>query len=222
MWFHGRADNVFIFHGVLTDAEIDAIRLHGVDALKCGTFDQDGDGVLCPTDNCETVVNHYQIDFDGDGVGDACDSCIDFDHDGTGASGYPENSCPDDCDDSSPGAALPGALEVNDGLDNHCPGEEGRGLADEIEGVAGFHDAGDKTKFSWLAQPGATSYEVARSSVPDFATGCTTATVSDPFWSDTEEPLSGECFHYLVRSSAPYTGSWGVDWAEVERTSICP
>ena len=58
---------------------------------------------------------------------------------------------------------LPGAAEVNDGLDNQCPGDAGRGLVDEISGIAGFNTFDDKTRFSWMSQSGAVSYEVARS-----------------------------------------------------------
>ncbi|MCA9653253.1 MAG: lamin tail domain-containing protein [Myxococcales bacterium] len=38
-------------------------------------FDQDGDGVGDPEDNCVTVDNADQVDADGDGAGDACDAC---------------------------------------------------------------------------------------------------------------------------------------------------
>lgn len=38
------------------------------------TSDHDGDGVLAGVDNCPSVSNPDQLDLDGDGVGDACDS----------------------------------------------------------------------------------------------------------------------------------------------------
>jgi hypothetical protein len=219
--FAGKLDNVFIYYGALTDAEIANIRLKGRAAFGCGSFDLDGDGVKCPADNCETVSNAAQTDVDGDGVGDACDNCIDFDFDGTGAPGYPSNTCPADCDDENPGAALSGALEANDGRDNQCHGEPGHGLVDEIEGSFGFHDPSDDTELSWTAQPGATSYEVLRSTRPDFSGSCTRVTVSEPYSNDTEVPPVGGCFYYLVRAMTPHLGSVGADSAGRERRPAC-
>jgi N-acetylneuraminic acid mutarotase len=126
-----------------------------------------------------------------------------------------------DCDDSNP-ATFPGAAETNDGLDNQCPGEDGYGLVDEISGVCGFHNPGDRNEFSWPAQAGATSYEVARSTDPLFAADCLVV-ASGPMSSvDTAPVPPGVCFHYLVRSTLPNEGSWGADSSGAERALYCP
>jgi len=125
-----------------------------------------------------------------------------------------------DCDDSN-SDVYPGAAEVNDGRDNQCPGESGYGLVDEIAGVCGFHNPGDRNEFSWTAQTGATSYEVARSADPQFLSACTTVTTSETYWIDTEPMTAGACHYYLVRALAPYAGSWGEN-SDMERTNVCP
>jgi len=126
-----------------------------------------------------------------------------------------------DCDDAN-NDVHPGAAEVNDGLDNQCPGDDGYGLVDEIEGVCGFHDPEDKNEFSWTAQTGATSYEAARSADPRFLSGCTTVTTPETYWIDTEPVATGACHHYLVRALAPHPGSWGAGFPGPERAGICP
>lgn len=44
-----------------------------IDASRCGTSDEDGDGVFDNCDNCPVDANGDQRDGDNDGVGDACD-----------------------------------------------------------------------------------------------------------------------------------------------------
>jgi YD repeat-containing protein len=182
--------------------------------------DSDGDGVGDLCDNCDALANPAQADIDGDGIGDACDGCLDADLDGYGSTGGQPNDCLGaDCDDAD--VDRWGAPEINDGFDNQCSGD-GFGLVDEISGVCGFHNAADKNEFSWTTQGGATEYEVARSTSPDFSTACVTTTTTATFWSDPELPVSGEAFHYVVRSLLPNPGSWGADSAGTERTGICP
>jgi hypothetical protein len=45
-------------------------------------MDSDGDGVGNACDNCVNTFNPDQADSDGDGIGDACESCPDADNDG--------------------------------------------------------------------------------------------------------------------------------------------
>ncbi len=56
---------------------------------SCGPADSDGDGVVDTKDNCVSVKNANQLDTDGDGQGDACDS----DDDGDGVADAKDN-CP--------------------------------------------------------------------------------------------------------------------------------
>jgi hypothetical protein len=71
------------------------------------TLDTDLDGIPDATDNCPTVANPDQRDYDGDHHGDACDHCphlpstLDPDMDGDGVG--------DDCD---PRPSLPGDRQV--------------------------------------------------------------------------------------------------------------
>jgi hypothetical protein len=127
-----------------------------------------------------------------------------------------------DCDDAV-AATYPDAAEVNDALDNQCPGEHGYGVVDEICGVCGFLNPSDATELSWPAQASATSYDVARSTVGDFSSDCTLLSVTpDPYILDPTTPVAGQVLFYLVRPLAAYQGSWGQDSSGVERLFTCP
>lgn len=190
-----------------------------LDPAPCADGDQDG--ACGPDDNCPAIPNADQANADCDPGGDLCDPCVGdpaADADGDGA-------CGTDCDDND-SATHPHAPEVNDGRDNQCPGDPGFGSADEISGAAGFHDPSDRNEYSWPPQPGATGYEVARSSVPNFGEPGTCAIVTAsaiPRWIDPEAPPTGGVFCYLVRAATPFAGSWGTDGAGVEiHVSPCP
>jgi len=158
--------------------------------------DVDADGVLDGLDNCYSVPNPSQVNGDADDFGLACD-----------------------CNDAH-SAVYPGAPEINDGVDNQCPGDPGFGLVDEIAGDGGFANPANEDEYSWSALPGATMYEVARSSSREFS-GCTTWETTDTFVTDTQAPASGETFHYLVRALFPFPGSWGSRTPSVERSVDC-
>ena len=202
--------------------------------------DTDGDGVNDVCDNCGATPNADQVDTDGDGEGDACDSCpfdpfledhdldtlcaddncpFDFNPGQLNFDGDPAGQ-PCDCDDSDPNT-YPGAVEVSDGKDNQCEGDEGFGVIDETSGNSGFLDEGDATRYSWPAQVGAERYQVARADFRDFS-GCSSFLPTfNTFIIDTDEPLPGEVFYYLNRPFFPFLGSWGQNSEKVERTIPC-
>jgi hypothetical protein len=118
-------------------------------------------------------------------------------------------------------AVYPGALEVNDGVDNQCPGEAGHGIVDETGPGSGFMtDSPDE--YGWPGQLGATRYEVARSPAPDFSSGCVLFTTSTTSIVDPTFLGPGQIFYNLNRASAPQAGSWGADSDGVERSFVCP
>jgi hypothetical protein len=88
-------------------------------------FDGDGDEVLDWLDNCPNVSNTDQADADGDGVGDACDGCLndpDNDADGDGVCGDVDN-CPNDPHNDLDGDGVCGDID-------NCPVHENPDQAD--------------------------------------------------------------------------------------------
>jgi hypothetical protein len=155
------------------------------------------------------------------------DLCLDADGDGFGTPGIPPcpAGSPLDCDDSDSNT-FPGALEVNDGRDQQCPGEIGHGVIDEFSGDFTFtcisFPGCVESYISWYPpQEGATGYQVARSDRPDFSGGCTIFTVPCCSIQDGDLIPPDRAFFYLIRPGSPNLGSWGQDSSEVERTAIC-
>ncbi|MCX6831735.1 MAG: SBBP repeat-containing protein, partial [candidate division Zixibacteria bacterium] len=78
------------YQGGVDDGDAFVTKLSGCAA------DADCDGIADGLDNCPNVPNPGQQDFDGDGVGNACDNCEDTDGDGFGNPGFFHNTCPKD------------------------------------------------------------------------------------------------------------------------------
>ena len=81
--------------------------------------------------------------------------------------------------------------------------EPGFGIVDEVSGLS-YANATDRDELSWIAQPGATSYELARSTSRLFDSGCAlipaggASTVSDPV-----VPAANVVHYYLLRAVDP-------------------
>jgi N-acetylneuraminic acid mutarotase len=149
-------------------------------------------------DDCNGALPAPEADLDGDGV----------------------SICAGDCDDGDP-LTFAGAPEVNDALDNQCPGDAGFGLVDEVSGTSGFSMPGDPTRFCWPAQTGATEYLALRSSAAGFSGGCASAQTAATCWSDPTLPPAKTVLYYLVRAVSPNPGSLGATSAATERAAVC-
>jgi hypothetical protein len=219
--------------------------------VHCGAVCTDADGdTWCASTDCNdaasTCTSDCATNVDGDALPDCRDGCLDADADGYGTAGGLGNTClgadcspanrfchvscvdgdgdqhclPGDCQDGNPavGNQLP---EVNDFLDQNCPGDDGFGVVDEISGNAGFLTAGNKSLYGWTHQAGAANYLAARSSTRTFPAGCTTFPTSGNSWSDVSTPASGQLFYYLVRPETVARGSWGQGPGGAERAAVC-
>jgi len=177
----------------------------------CDGADNDCDGLV----DEGLVVTVYR-DQDGDGYGDAGSPLVAC---APPPAGYVGDAT--DCDDTA-AATYPGAPEINDGLDNGCPGDPGDGLVDEIGGPVGFTNPANLNEICWPAQPGATSYQLVRSADPGFASGtCVVWVLTATCYDDGTAPPQGAGYFYLLRPLTPFAGSWGRDGQGVERIGVC-
>ncbi len=205
--------------------------------------DSDGDGMHDLCDRCDDIVTSGNIDSDGDGFGDPCDTCPLDPASASGTDLDGDHLCVDNCplaynpnqsdgDGDTAGDACdcafldanthPGAVEINDGKDNQCPGDPGHGVIDELSGTTTFCDPINKNKYCWPAQQGATQYRAARASKADFTQGCTAfAQTTQLFVVDATAVPAGEIRFYLVRPRLPNPGSWGQNSAGQQRNVPC-
>ncbi len=144
LWLHEFGHNVGLSHNPDNDYLMDAglsSNSVGLTQTECNRFhnpsssagvarenlgvchDNDDDDYASTADNCPNNFNPDQSDSDGDGVGNACNGCIDMDGDGFGSPPGPDcaGGQVEDCDDDN-AYINPGAPELCDGQDNNCNG----------------------------------------------------------------------------------------------------
>ena len=145
-----------------------------------GVFDGDSDGICEDVDNCPRYFNVQQLDFDNDGLGDICDACPDvfdpaqYDSDGDGS--------PDGCD-----------CQSIDGGDRE-PGT--------ISGLI-VNRIGATANLAWPPVTGADAYSITRGDLsllaPEDLGGCLAEAVFEASFDDTDLPVPGDGFFYLVQ-----------------------
>ena len=110
------------------------ILWRGLTCVEAGS-DGDGDGVGDDWDNCPSVANSDQADFDSDEIGDLCDLCTDRDDDGFGDPGFPVNTCPAD---NCPGTFNPLQEDADgDGIGDACETDCCQGRVGDVNGLGG-------------------------------------------------------------------------------------
>ncbi|ANM31529.1 hypothetical protein ABI59_21115 [Acidobacteria bacterium Mor1] len=190
----GNGGDTLSYKPLMNSPVVDAGSPEGFEstATSCRQFDQ---------------IKSRRIAFGCDmGSVESDSACSDFDGDGFGGSPPCD---PLDCDESND-RNYPGAPEVNDGVDNNCPGDRDYGLIDENTGPSGYFDPANRDAYSWPPQELATSYEAVRADSADMVAGCTPMVSGDVLgFVDPAMPVPGAVFFYLDRPLTPNAGSFG-------------
>ena len=168
--------------------------------------DKDRDGVCDTGDNCPARFNRSQADRDGDGIGDRCDLC-------------PDHHDPAQEDGDADGAGDACDVQPSDPWDRKPV---------EVSAVRWARSEGNDLTLLWNPTPGADAYSISRGGLGDLGSGsygpCAAEGLPEHLHVDSEEPVPGQGFFYLVQGQnfEAGLGPLGSDGAGLPRANLDP